>query len=164
QFPYRERIINLLDTPGHEDFSEDTYRTLTAVDSALMVVDAAKGVEARTLKLWEVCQLRKTAAMTFVNKLDREARDPVEVLDDIETSLGIFCAPITWPIGMGKNFKGIYHLYEDKVYLYSAGKNQQVQDAEVIVGLDNPVLDDKLGMMASELRDELELVRGASHE
>ncbi|MGM0812955.1 MAG: GTP-binding protein, partial [Pseudomonadota bacterium] len=110
QFPYRGRIVNLLDTPGHEDFSEDTYRTLTAVDSALMVIDAAKGVEERTIKLMEVCRLRDTPIMTFVNKLDREGRDPIELLDEVEEVLKIQCAPVTWPIGMGKRFKGVYHL------------------------------------------------------
>ena len=102
QFPYRGRIINLLDTPGHEDFSEDTYRTLTAVDSALMVIDCAKGVEERTIKLMEVCRLRDTPIMTFINKLDRDGRPPVELLDEIERVLGIQCAPVTWPIGMGR--------------------------------------------------------------
>src|ERR1700730_12150126 len=105
QFPYKERIINLLDTPGHEDFSEDTYRTLTAVDSALMVIDAVKGVESRTIKLMEVCRLRDTPIITFINKLDRDSRDPIELLHEIEKVLNIQCAPITWPIGMGKFFK-----------------------------------------------------------
>src|SRR5476651_527939 len=115
QFPYEGRIVNLLDTPGHADFSEDTYRVLTAVDSALMVIDAAKGVEPRTQKLLEICRLRQIPILTFINKMDREARPPIELLDDIESTLGISCAPITWPIGMGKQFKGIYHIPEDKV-------------------------------------------------
>src|SRR5690349_2413612 len=110
QFPYRDFIVNLLDTPGHEDFSEDTYRTLTAVDSALMVIDSAKGVEERTIKLMEVCRLRDTPIMTFINKLDRESRDPMELLDEVERVLGIRCAPVTWPIGSGRRFKGVYHL------------------------------------------------------
>ena len=108
QFPYGDALINLLDTPGHEDFSEDTYRTLTAVDSALMVIDAAKGVEARTIKLMEVCRLRTTPIISFINKLDRDGRPPIELLDDIETVLDIACAPLTWPIGMGREFRGIY--------------------------------------------------------
>ena len=116
QFPYQNRIINLLDTPGHEDFSEDTYRTLTAVDSALMVIDGAKGVEERTIKLMEVCRLRQTPIMTFINKLDRESRDPVELMDEVETVLKIRCAPVTWPIGSGKRFKGVYHLMDDSVH------------------------------------------------
>ena len=102
QFPYKECIVNLLDTPGHEDFSEDTYRTLTAVDSALMVIDVAKGVETRTEKLMEVCRLRTTPVMTFINKLDREGREPIDLMDEVEKVLNIQCAPITWPIGMGK--------------------------------------------------------------
>jgi peptide chain release factor 3 len=163
QFFHNEHVINLLDTPGHEDFSEDTYRTLTAVDSALMVIDVAKGVEDRTLKLMEVCRLRDTPIMTFINKLDREGREPIELLDEVESVLGIKCAPITWPVGMGKRFKGIYHRYEDKVYLYQGGKNAQRQDAMVIEGLDNPELDVLLAETAQELREEIELVKGASH-
>jgi len=113
QFLYQDYVVNLLDTPGHADFSEDTYRTLTAVDSALMVVDLAKGVEERTVKLMEVCRLRDTPIMTFVNKLDREGRDPMEVMDEIESVLGIRCAPMTWPIGTGRQFFGIYRIYDD---------------------------------------------------
>jgi len=164
QFIHNGHVMNLLDTPGHEDFSEDTYRTLTAVDSALMVIDVAKGVEERTLKLMEVCQLRDTPIMTFINKLDREGRDPVDLLDEVETVLKIPCAPITWPVGMGKRFKGIYHLYEDTTYLYQSGKNAQKQDAVKIVGLHNPALDEALGDAALELRTEIELLKGASHE
>ncbi len=164
QFPYQEYIINLLDTPGHADFSEDTYRTLTAVDSALMVIDAAKGVEDRTIKLLEICRLRTTPTMTFINKLDRESREPIELLDEIEKVLKIACAPVTWPIGMGKRFKGIYHLLEDKVYLYQSGHNYEVQAGEVIEGLASPLLAEKLGSdLIAELRAELELVHGASH-
>jgi peptide chain release factor 3 len=164
QFPYDDAIINLLDTPGHEDFSEDTYRTLTAVDSALMVIDCAKGVEQRTIKLMDVCRLRDTPIFTFINKLDREGRDPIELLDEIEEILKIKCAPITWPIGMGKRFKGIYHILNDAVHLYESGKNNERQDINVIEGLDNPQLDEVLGDHAAELRDEIELVKGASHE
>ena len=122
QFPYRGRMVNLLDTPGHEDFSEDTYRTLTAVDSALMVIDCAKGVEERTIKLMEVCRLRDTPIITFINKLDREGREPLELLDEIEKVLKITCAPITWPIGMGRELRGVYHLLEDRIYVYQAGE------------------------------------------
>jgi len=163
QFSYHDYIVNLLDTPGHADFTEDTYRTLTAVDSALMVIDAAKGVEPRTIKLMEVCRLRTTPITTFINKMDRDARNPIDLLDNIEDILNIRCAPITWPIGMGKGFKGIYHLEEDAVYLYSGGKEGRVSDIEKISGLDNPKLDAILGDMASEFREEIELVRGASH-
>src|SRR5438876_8368530 len=115
QFPYREGIVNLLDTPGHEDFSEDTYRTLTAVDSALMVIDCAKGVEQRTIKLMEVCRLRDTPIMTFINKLDRDGRPPIELLDEIESVLRIHTAPVTWPIGMGRELHGIYRSEERRV-------------------------------------------------
>ncbi len=163
QFPYKNCIVNLLDTPGHEDFSEDTYRTLTAVDSALMVIDAAKGVEARTIKLMEVCRLRDTPIMTFINKLDREGRDPVELLDEVEDILKIQCAPVTWPIGMGRRFKGVYHLYRDAVHLFESGHGEKIHEGEIIQGLDNPRLDELLGDQAAELRDEIELVQGASH-
>lgn len=165
QFDYKNYIVNLLDTPGHADFSEDTYRTLTAVDSALMVIDCAKGVEQRTIKLMEVCRLRQTPIFTFINKLDREGRDPIELLDEVESILGIQCAPITWPVGMGKRLKGVYHLLDDALHLYESGKNYVTQSAEVIKGLDNPLLDERLGQYdAQELRDEIELVMGASHE
>lgn len=164
QFAYRDAIVNLLDTPGHEDFSEDTYRTLTAVDSALMVIDCAKGVEDRTIKLMDVCRLRDTPIMTFINKLDREGRCPVSLLDEVEAQLKMKCSPVTWPIGMGRRFRGIYHLREDCVYLYEPGKNAIRQDAKKIEGLMNPLLDNELGDMAQELRDEIELLKGASAE
>jgi peptide chain release factor 3 len=163
QFLYQDCVINLLDTPGHADFTEDTYRTLTAVDSALMVIDAAKGVESRTIKLMEVCRLRQTPIITFINKMDREGREPIDLLDQIESVLDIQCAPITWPIGMGKQFQGIYHLYEDAIYLYESGKNYVQGHIEKIQGLDNPQLDALLGDVAESLRDEVALVKGASH-
>lgn len=163
QFPYAGAMVNLLDTPGHADFTEDTYRTLTAVDSALMVIDAAKGVEARTIKLMEVCRLRQTPITTFINKMDREARDPIELLDEVESVLGIACAPVTWPIGMGKAFRGIYHLLEDRIYLYEPGKNHEVGDIAVIEGLDNPEAGELLGDAWLELKETLELLAGASH-
>ncbi|MRX28438.1 peptide chain release factor 3 [Kangiella sp. HZ709] len=164
QFPYGGRTVNLLDTPGHEDFSEDTYRTLTAVDSALMVIDAAKGVEARTIKLMEVCRLRTTPIITFMNKMDRDIRDPIEVLDEVEDVLKIKCSPVTWPIGMGKQFKGVYHILEDKIYLYQSGQGHTIQEERIIEGLNNPDLDEAVGPLADDLREELELVQGASHE
>ena len=164
QFPYGGCLVNLLDTPGHEDFSEDTYRTLTAVDSCLMVIDSAKGVEERTIKLMEVTRLRDTPILTFMNKLDRDTRDPVELMDEVESVLNIACAPITWPIGMGKSFKGVYHLLRDEVVLYQTGQGHTIQERRVVAGLDNPELDTVLGSYAAELRDEIELVKGASHE
>ncbi len=164
QFEHNDCIINLLDTPGHEDFSEDTYRTLTAVDSALMVIDVAKGVEDRTIKLMEVCRLRDTPILTFINKLDREGREPIELLDEVETVLKIQCAPMTWPIGMGKRFKGVYQLYKDEILLFSPHHGGRIAKAEIIKGLNNPKLDELLGDQAEELREEIELVKGASHE
>ena len=162
QFPYRGRIVNLLDTPGHEDFSEDTYRTLTAVDSALMVIDCAKGVEERTIKLMEVCRLRDTPIMTFVNKLDRDGREPIELLDEIERVLGLRCAPLTWPIGMGRELRGIYHLGEDRIYVYTAGDKGRAGTNRVIDGLGSAAAGEVLGERRELLRAEIELVRGAS--
>src|SRR5210317_2408116 len=147
QFPYNGHVVNLLDTPGHEDFSEDTYRTLTAVDSALMVIDCAKGVEQRTIKLMEVCRLRDTPIMTFINKLDREGREPIDLLDEIESVLGIHCAPITWPIGMGRSLKGVYHLQQDRIYLYEGGKRERASDIRMVEGLDSPEAAEVLGGM-----------------
>ena len=162
QFPFRDRIVNLLDTPGHEDFSEDTYRTLTAVDSALMVIDCAKGVEARTIKLMEVCRLRDTPIMTFINKLDREGREPIELLDEIESVLGIACAPVTWPIGMGRSLKGVYHLLEDRIYAYDAAEDGRAGRNRTIDRLDSAEAAAFLGDDAAAFRDEVELVRGAT--
>jgi peptide chain release factor 3 len=162
QFPYRDCVFNLLDTPGHEDFSEDTYRVLTAVDSALMVIDAAKGVEARTIKLMEVCRLRKTPIMSFINKLDRDGREPIEVLDEIETILKIECAPVTWPVGMGREFKGIYDFGEDCIYLHQRGDSSRVRDTTRIEGIASPQAEAALGPMVAKLREEIELIRGAS--
>jgi peptide chain release factor 3 len=162
QFPYRDHIINLLDTPGHEDFSEDTYRTLTAVDSALMVIDCAKGVEERTIKLMEVCRLRDTPIMTFINKLDRDGRAPIELLDEIERVLKIQTAPITWPIGMGRELKGIYHLLEDRIYVYEAGERGRVGGNRVIEGLGSEAARELFGDDAERLAAEIELVCGAT--
>ncbi len=164
QFPFANRIINLLDTPGHEDFSEDTYRTLTAVDAALMVIDAAKGVEPRTIKLMEVCRMRNTPIVTFVNKLDREARDCIDVLDEIEDVLQIQCAPMNWPIGMGRAFKGIYQLKEDRIVCYKQGQGHHIYDYPVIDGLHSDAARAYLGVDHAALVDEIELLQGASHE
>ena len=161
QFPYRECMINLLDTPGHEDFSEDTYRTLTAVDSATMVIDSVNGVEAQTIKLLNVCRLRDTPIITFINKLDREGRAPIDLLDEIESVLKIQCAPMTWPIGMGKSFRGVYDFYDDCIFFFDPQAEKGT--SQVIQGIDNPLLDELIGYQAAELRQEIELVRGASH-
>lgn len=163
QFEYRDHIINLLDTPGHQDFSEDTYRVLTAVDTALMVIDAARGVEAQTIKLLEVCRMRNTPIITFMNKLDRETRDSLELLDEVETVLKIRCAPITWPIGMGKNFRGVYHLINDEVMLFAPGSEKADQVFEVVKGIDNPRLTEMFPMEMEQLKMEVELVKGASN-
>ena len=162
QFPYRDCIINLLDTPGHEDFSEDTYRTLTAVDSALMVIDCAKGVEERTIKLMEVCRLRDTPIMTFINKLDRDGRSPIELLDEIESVLHISTAPVTWPIGMGRELRGIYHLSEDRIYVYAAGERGRVGENRTIDGLHSGAAREFLGDAAPAFDAEIELVKGAT--
>ena len=163
QFPYGDCVVNLLDTPGHEDFSEDTYRTLTAVDSALMVIDCAKGVEERTIKLMEVCRLRDTPIMTFINKLDREGRPPIELLDEIESVLRIGTAPVTWPIGMGRELRGIYHLLEDRIYLYQAGERGRVGENRTIEHLASAAAAEFLGEQAQRFAEEIELVRGAAH-
>jgi peptide chain release factor 3 len=164
QFDYAGRVVNLLDTPGHADFSEDTYRVLTAVDSALMVIDCAKGVEDRTIKLMEVCRLRDTPIMSFVNKLDREGKYPIELLDEIERVLRIPCAPVTWPIGMGSRLRGVVHLLTGEVHLYEPGRNHTRQDATIFPSLDAPGLTERIGAaVLDEVRAELELVKGASH-
>jgi len=164
QFPYRERVVNLLDTPGHEDFSEDTYRTLTAVDSALMVIDGAKGVEERTIKLMNVCRLRDTPIVSFINKLDRDIRDPIELLDEIESVLAIRGAPINWPVGMGREFRGVYNLYTDTLHCYSPGRGDVLPPDTRIEGLDSAAARDLLGDTYGEFLEQVELVRGASHE
>ncbi len=163
QFEYRNHVVNLLDTPGHQDFSEDTYRVLTAVDSALMVIDAAKGVETQTIKLLNVCRMRNTPIITFINKMDRETRDPVELLDEVESVLNIQCAPVTWPLGMGKTFRGVYHLLRDEILLFAAGEERADQDFEVVKGIDNPRLVEMFPLEIGQLKAEVELLHGASH-
>src|SRR3982074_3360976 len=163
QFEYRDHVVNLLDTPGHQDFSEDTYRVLTAVDSALMVIDAAKGVEEQTIKLLNVCRMRDTPIVTFMNKMDRETRDPLELLDEVESVLKIQCAPVTWPIGMGKAFRGVYHLLRDEIMLFAPGSEKADQTFEIIKGIDNPRLADMFPLEIEQLKMEVELVHGASH-
>ena len=161
QFTFDDCVINLLDTPGHQDFSEDTYRVLTAVDAAVMVVDAAKGVEEQTIKLLEVCRLRNTPIITFINKMDREVREPLEVLDEIESVLKIRCAPVTWPIGMGKRFQGVYHLLNDEVLRFVPGEARADQEVETLKGpeIDRLALQCPAEMRA--MREETELVTGA---
>jgi len=163
QFDYRDHVINLLDTPGHEDFSEDTYRVLTAVDSAVMVIDSVKGVEPQTRKLMEVCRMRNTPILTFINKLDRDGMKPLDILSDIEETLQIECAPLTWPIGMGKHFKGAYNLYRKELALFTPGQERLPCDTVVIRNIADPLLDEKLGRQADELREEVALLEGAAN-
>ncbi|MDX2219679.1 MAG: peptide chain release factor 3 [Burkholderiales bacterium] len=162
QFEYADHTVNLLDTPGHSDFSEDTYRVLTAVDAAVMVIDAAKGVEAQTIKLLEVCRLRNTPIITFVNKMDREVRNPIETLEEIESVLKIQCAPITWPIGMGKTFRGVFHLLNDRLMRFTAGEERKTDAEEIIEGLDNAKLTELYPQEIEAARSEVDLIRSAS--
>lgn len=159
-FNYRQRYINLLDTPGHADFSEDTYRTLTAVDSALMVIDSTKGVEERTRSLCQVCAMRSTPIITFMNKLDREGRDPFEVLDEVEKELKIKVCPLSWPIGMGKSFKGVYSIYENRLILFRQHGKQQGDDVLEFRDINDSALDAAIGDQAAKLREDVELVKG----
>jgi peptide chain release factor 3 len=159
-FEYKGQLINILDTPGHKDFAEDTYRTLTAVDSVILVVDSVKGVEEQTEKLMNVCRMRNTPVIIFINKLDREGRPPFELMDELEEKLGIGVRPMTWPIGMGQAFKGVYNLHDGNLYLFQPGKTV-VEDERVFVDdLDDPVLDRELGSAADQLREEAELAAG----
>ncbi|OFX13962.1 MAG: peptide chain release factor 3 [Alphaproteobacteria bacterium RIFOXYD12_FULL_60_8] len=160
-FDYAERTFNLLDTPGHEDFSEDTYRTLTAVDSAVMVLDGAKGIETQTLKLFEVCRLREVPIVTFINKLDREGREPFDLLDEVEQKLALDAVPASWPIGMGKSFKGVYDLFNDRLILLERSKEGRPDAGEPCQGLNDPKLDALLPADAvAKLREDVEMIRG----
>jgi len=163
QFEYADHTINLLDTPGHQDFSEDTYRVLTAVDAAVMVIDAAKGVEEQTIKLLEVCRLRNTPIITFVNKMDREVREPIALLEEIEAVLKIDTAPVTWPIGMGKSFRGVFDLIQDRLIRFTPGEERRSEASEEIHGLDNARLTELFPDEISTVRHDVELIRGASH-
>ncbi|MCW5625214.1 MAG: peptide chain release factor 3 [Burkholderiales bacterium] len=162
QMEYRGHVVNLLDTPGHQDFSEDTYRVLTAVDAALMVIDAANGVEAQTLRLLEVCRSRGTPIITFVNKMDREVREPIELIDEIERVLGMSCVPFSWPIGMGKSFHGVYDLQADRIRVFQPGEDRVKDDLEVIEGLSDPSLDARFGADMERARHDIDLVQGAT--
>jgi peptide chain release factor 3 len=162
QMEYRNCVINLLDTPGHKDFSEDTYRVLTAVDAALMVIDAANGVEAQTLRLLEVCRARNTPIITFINKLDREVREPIELIDEIERVLEMPAAPFTWPVGMGKRFGGVFDIRADSMRVFRAGEDRMKGEDEIIEGIDNPANAERFGDAFVQARNEIELVQGAS--
>jgi peptide chain release factor 3 len=163
KFTYRDYEINLLDTPGHQDFSEDTYRVLTAVDSAIMVIDSAKGVEAQTEKLMEVCRMRNTPIITFINKLDREGLSPLDLMAEIEEKLQIECTPLSWPIGMGKTFKGVYNFYHQQLHLFTAGQDSRLRPGITIKDLNDPQLDTLIGHQADELRADIELLEGAAN-
>ncbi|MDR0973268.1 MAG: peptide chain release factor 3, partial [Prevotellaceae bacterium] len=159
EFDYRDYKVNILDTPGHQDFAEDTFRTLTAVDSVIIVVDGAKGVETQTRKLMEVCRMRKTPVIIFVNKMDREGRDPFDLLDELETQLQISVRPLSWPIDQGVRFKGVYNIYERKLDLYQPSK--QVVTEKVAVDMGGKELDTHVGeTLADKLRADLELIEG----
>lgn len=160
-FEYKDLKINILDTPGHEDFAEDTYRTLTAVDSVIMVIDCVKGVERQTEKLMAVCRMRKTPVICFINKLDREGQDAFDLLDEIEEKLGINVRPMSWPIGMGKSLRGVFNIYENNLNLYEPNKSKKVTDVVAIKGIDDPELDKHLSeSYVKALREEVELVNG----
>ncbi|MGO9534172.1 MAG: peptide chain release factor 3 [Syntrophobacteraceae bacterium] len=163
KFSHRGFEMNLLDTPGHQDFSEDTYRVLTAVDSALMVIDSGKGVESQTEKLMEVCRMRNTPIITFINKMDREGMGPLDILAEIEDKLQVECTPLSWPIGMGKSFKGVYNLYRRELHLFPRNQETRKQQGVLIKNLADPKLDKLLGRQADELRADVELLEGAAN-
>ncbi|HAH36410.1 MAG TPA: peptide chain release factor 3, partial [Algoriphagus sp.] len=164
-FEYKDTKINLLDTPGHQDFAEDTYRTLTAVDSVIMVIDCVKGVEIQTEKLMEVCRMRNTPVICFINKLDREGRDPYDLLDEVEQKLNIQCRPLSWPIGMGKSFKGVYNLYDKKLNLFTPSQRKLSDDRTTFENLEDSELDTLIGQnAANQLREDVELIDGVYPE
>ncbi|OYU29268.1 peptide chain release factor 3 [Paucibacter aquatile] len=162
QMEYRDCVINLLDTPGHQDFSEDTYRVLTAVDAALMVIDAANGVEPQTRRLLQVCRARNTPILTFVNKMDREVQEPLALMDEIERELGMTVVPFTWPVGMGKHFHGVMDLREERMRVFSPGEDRVAGDEEVLEGLHNPAYAERFGMQYEQAEGEIELVQDAA--
>jgi len=162
QMEYRDCVINLLDTPGHQDFSEDTYRVLTAVDAALMVIDAANGVEPQTRRLLQVCRARNTPILTFVNKMDREVKDPLALMDEIERELGMTVVPFTWPVGMAKFFGGVLDLRKDQMRVFSPGEDRAAGTEEIIEGTSNPILHDRFGVAFEQAAGEIELVRDAA--
>jgi peptide chain release factor 3 len=162
QMEYRDCVINLLDTPGHQDFSEDTYRVLTAVDAALMVIDAANGVEPQTRRLLQVCRARNTPILTFVNKMDREVKEPLALMDEIERELGMEVVPFTWPVGMGKAFHGVMDLREEQMRVFSPGEDRKGAADEILAGLDNPAYADRFGMQYDQAKSEIQLLTDAA--
>ncbi|OFY89266.1 MAG: peptide chain release factor 3, partial [Bacteroidetes bacterium RIFCSPLOWO2_12_FULL_31_6] len=164
-FNYKNVKINILDTPGHKDFAEDTYRTLTAVDSVILVIDCANGVETQTKKLMEVCRMRNTPVIVFINKMDREGRDPFDLLDEIETTLGIKVRPLSWPIGIGQTFKGVYNMFESHLNLFNSNKTKVERDIVSIQDVNDPILDKEVGeKAAAKLREDIELIEGVYDE
>src|SRR5258706_13429387 len=162
QMEYRDCVINLLDPPGHQDCSEDTYRVLTAVDAALMVIDAANGVEPQTRRLLQVCRARNTPILTFVNKMDREVQEPLALMDEIERELGMSVVPFTWPVGMGKAFHGVMDLRAEQMRVFSPGEDRNHNDDEILLGLDNPAYAERFGMQYEQAEGEIHLVRDAA--
>src|SRR6187402_2618543 len=162
QMEYRDCVINLLDTPGHQDFSEDTYRVLTAVDAALMVIDAANGVEPQTRRLLQVCRARNTPILTFVNKMDREVQEPLALMDEIERELGMEVVPFTWPVGMGKRFHGVMDLREERMRVFSPGEDRQREDDQMLKGLNNPLYAERFGAEWAQAHHDIELLQAAA--
>ena len=162
QMEYRDCVVNLLDTPGHQDFSEDTYRVLTAVDAALMVIDATNGVEPQTRRLLQVCRARSTPILTFVNKMDREVQEPLALMDEIERELGMAVVPFTWPVGMGKRFHGVMDLRNEQMRVFSPGEDRNRDDDEILQGIDNPVYAERFGAEYEHAKHDIELVREAA--
>lgn len=163
QMEYQDCVINLLDTPGHQDFSEDTYRVLTAVDAALMVIDAANGVEPQTIRLLEVCRARNTPIITFINKLDREVKQPLDLLAEVESHLGMDAVPFSWPIGMGRHFGGVYDMQHNRMRLFQPGRDRRADEADAVIeGLDNPRMAQQFGDAYAQAREEIELLQAAS--
>jgi peptide chain release factor 3 len=163
QMEYRDCVINLLDTPGHQDFSEDTYRVLTAVDAALMVIDAANGVEPQTIRLLQVCRARNTPIITFINKLDREVREPLDLLSEIEGHLGMDAVPFSWPVGMGKSFGGVFDIRRDRMRVFRPGQERRADDDDdIIQGLANPEIAQRFGSAYEQAHGEIELIREAA--
>ena len=163
-FDYNNHKINLLDTPGHKDFAEDTYRTLTAVDSVILVIDSVKGVEEQTEKLMGVCRMRNTPVIIFINKMDREGRPPIELLDEIEEKLSIRVRPLSWPLGMGSSFKGVYNLYKNSFIFFKPSKQTIEEDVQTFQGVNDPELEAMFGKDARTLRHDVELINGVYDE
>lgn len=164
-FDYNDKIVNILDTPGHKDFAEDTFRTLTAVDSVILVIDCVKGVEAQTRRLMEVCRMRNTPVIVFINKLDRDGKDPFDLLDELEEELSISVRPLSWPINMGRDFKGVYLLHNRSLNIFEANKTKKAKDYTSVEDLSDPILDELVGERdANQLREDVELIDGVYEE